>query len=320
MTRSKLEPRRSAEGLLIRARRGDLPAEQQVLLRAALDSSASLRLAYQVGRDFDYVQRVQAGDDELIVRACERVLRRPSSSRNTRSVALALLSAALLLGATGAAASGWLGRWQAEPEQVNERSASPQTQQTASRRGQAAHASAPEQQSEAKTAKVMTIGTEHEASAPQPARETPPGPAQSMPASNPPAARSAASMFRQANAARRNGDFRVAKAIYAELQAVFPNTTEARISRVSLGKLHLSAGRAHQAERQFRLYLTTGGGHLNEEALVGRAEALARLGNTDEELRVWGQLRSQHPGSLYAARAGKRIQELNMGELGKPHE
>jgi TolA-binding protein len=101
--------------------------------------------------------------------------------------------------------------------------------------------------------------------------------------------------------------------LFAELQRSFPSTSEARVSRVSLGKLLLGAGRAREAEQQFRAYLTQRG-DLTEEALVGRAESLARLGQRADERGVWRELLTSRPSSVYATRARERLRELTPGE------
>jgi TolA-binding protein len=117
-------------------------------------------------------------------------------------------------------------------------------------------------------------------------------------------------LFRDARAARRTGELESARALYSELQASFPESSEARVSRVSLGKLLLLEGDAAAAERQFRAYLASAGGDLVEEALVGRAEALARLGESGEERRVWQLLQARYPSSVYGERARKRLEEM----------
>jgi TolA-binding protein len=122
--------------------------------------------------------------------------------------------------------------------------------------------------------------------------------------------RTAATLFRDARAARRQGELATARSLYAELQASFPESAEARVSRVALGKLLLMAGDGAAAERQFRLYLAGSGGDLIEEALLGRAEALGRLGRSGEERRVWQELGARYPSSVYAERARKRLDEL----------
>jgi TolA-binding protein len=121
--------------------------------------------------------------------------------------------------------------------------------------------------------------------------------------------------FRKANAARRDGDLASASALYTGLQSKFPTSDEARLSHVSLGKLLLSSGKAADAERQFSLYIAAGGGELAEEALVGRAESLHRLGRTAEERKTWQSLLRDSPAGIYAARAKQRLEDLDSGDL-----
>ncbi|HEV3192459.1 MAG TPA: hypothetical protein VGY54_18240, partial [Polyangiaceae bacterium] len=64
----------SSENLLLRAREGKLSDAQRRDLERALEMSETLRVAYRVGRDFDRLCAVQAGDDERIARAAGRAL------------------------------------------------------------------------------------------------------------------------------------------------------------------------------------------------------------------------------------------------------
>jgi TolA-binding protein len=131
------------------------------------------------------------------------------------------------------------------------------------------------------------------------------------PASSPPTSElTAAELFRRAGLARREGKLAQARATFLELERRFPDSEEARLARVSLGKLLLDTGDADQALRQFDEYLGARSGALAEEALVGRAQALGRLGRAVEEERVWRDLLSRYPRSVYAARARQRLDEL----------
>jgi TolA-binding protein len=116
----------------------------------------------------------------------------------------------------------------------------------------------------------------------------------------------AASLFREATAARHAADFGRARALYLRLESEFPASPEAQLAHVSLGKVLLSMGRASEAEQQFAVYLRVGGG-LTEEALVGRAQSLARLGRGDDERRVWETPMRQFPSSVYAVQARDRL-------------
>jgi TolA-binding protein len=108
-------------------------------------------------------------------------------------------------------------------------------------------------------------------------------------------------LFSAANAARRRGDVDAAIAGYHELQAKFPGSSEAALSRVSLGNLSLRRGASAQALEQFDAYLRQqAGGSLREEALRGKAEALGRLGRKAEARAAWKALLTQYPDSAYA--------------------
>jgi hypothetical protein len=96
-----------------------------------------------------------------------------------------------------------------------------------------------------------------------------------------------------------------------ELDATFPGSSEARVSRVSLGKLFLRAGRPSDAEAVFAQYLRSGAADLREEALVGRAEALMALGRYADERNIWQELVRGYPASVHANRARGRIAELD---------
>jgi len=56
------------ENLAIRARRGDLSHKELAELQRWLQESATLRVTYQIGRDFDRLAAVQAGDEACVAR------------------------------------------------------------------------------------------------------------------------------------------------------------------------------------------------------------------------------------------------------------
>lgn len=122
-----------------------------------------------------------------------------------------------------------------------------------------------------------------------------------------------AELFARANQLRRADDVNEAVGVYRELQRSFPGSSEALVSRVALGRLLLDRlGNAAGALGQFDSYLASSrGGSLGEEALVGRALALGRLGRASEESRAWSALLAAHPTSTYAARARARIEQLS---------
>ena len=98
------------------------------------------------------------------------------------------------------------------------------------------------------------------------------------------------------------------------MQAHFPGSPEATLSFLSLGDLllsqgaiALSQGALAQALAQFDAYLASGDTMMAEEALVGRARTLARLGRTEEERAAWRALLSRFPQSDYRWRAQQRL-------------
>jgi TolA-binding protein len=304
MTTAKRPMLHEPEDLSVRVRRGDSTAEERRTLEQALEGSALLRVAHQVGRDFDHAARVLSGDDELIARASARTLARPIR-RGRRRAALFLGVAATLALATTAAATGFYFA-------NNESKETRPPEQASGPRG-ALHPAAPAKalKKAPDEAPPQETGTLHEPE-PRTAAPRPHAPAEAL-------KKTAAELFRDANQARRAGDFELARSLYAELQTKYPGTDEASVSRVSLGKLLLAAGRAREADREFRSYLSTGRKNLEEEALLGRADALGRLGESGEERRVWEALLKSHPSSVYATRARQRLGELaRMGASDAP--
>jgi TolA-binding protein len=120
---------------------------------------------------------------------------------------------------------------------------------------------------------------------------------------------SAAELFARANLLRRRDEVSEAAAVYRELQRSFPGSAEELLSRVVLGRLLLDRlGEPTAAIVQFDSYLAGASqGSLREEALVGRAVALGRLGRVTEERHAWNALLDAFPRSTSAARARARI-------------
>ena len=123
-------------------------------------------------------------------------------------------------------------------------------------------------------------------------------------------AESAAQLFARANAARRQGDVPGALAAYRRLQATYPASAEASLSHVAVGRALLDGGgSASEALVAFDGYLARGG-PLAEEALVGRALALGKLGRAGDERRAWETLLARFPLSISGSRARARLAEL----------
>jgi TolA-binding protein len=132
-----------------------------------------------------------------------------------------------------------------------------------------------------------------------------------VPAPAPPAARRAggevASLFDAANDARRRGDYGRALQLQRELASRFPQSREAHVGRATLARLLLDRGDPGGALGNFDAYLAQGSGELGEEAMVGRATALERLGRTRDARGAWEALLAAYPGTPYAAHAKARL-------------
>jgi len=124
---------------------------------------------------------------------------------------------------------------------------------------------------------------------------------------------SAAETFSRANLARREGKVKEAVRLYRTLQERFAGSSEELVSRVALGRLLLDRlGDSRGALVQFNSYLASpGSGALREEAMVGRALALGRLGRGGEERAAWTALLDTWPKSAHAKRAQARLAELD---------
>jgi TolA-binding protein len=119
----------------------------------------------------------------------------------------------------------------------------------------------------------------------------------------------AALLFEQANGLRRDGQTRDAAARYRELGARFPQSAEARLSLVLLGRLELDHGDASAALARFDAYVATGEQALREQALAGRARALLRLDREAGACAAFADLLRDFPSSAYAPMARARCEK-----------
>jgi hypothetical protein len=118
----------------------------------------------------------------------------------------------------------------------------------------------------------------------------------------------AADLFREANALRAGGRRDEAERAYDDLERRFPTSSEAAVARVTLGRLYAQDGKTSAALAQFDAYLAApGDGALREEALVGRASALEKLGDRAAERVAWKALLDAYPASASAAHARVRV-------------
>jgi TolA-binding protein len=119
-----------------------------------------------------------------------------------------------------------------------------------------------------------------------------------------------AKLFGEANQARRSGDIGRASGLYRLLQEQFPGSAEAELSRVTLSLLLLDSGDAQGALVGFERYLAGASRGLEAEALVGRARALGRLGRRDLEVSAWREVQRKYPRSIYGRQATERLAAL----------
>jgi TolA-binding protein len=305
------------EELLDREHWGVLTFHERQRLEAHAARCAACALVRRAALDFAVERSAWPADDALIEAMTsgafgappasgrfENLPRRASPRRRRRSWAMAAI---VMFAATGAAASLWSVRRVLLPHAVV--NVAPMTHQE----GGDVRGSPP-----ASKVDLLAVPTQVPAAPTDPSRLAPP---RELGAAGAPAARprpseesplSAEQVFASANEARRRGDSSQAVKLYRQLQQQFPGTREETTSRVLLGRLLLDRGDdASQALALFTRYLEQSpNGTLAEEARLGRALALMRLGRPLEERQAWQQLLSAHPNTIHAERARKRLDEL----------
>jgi hypothetical protein len=306
------------EEMLDAARRGTLGAAAALDLRAHLARCAACRLSLTLPDDLRAEAAVTGADDALLASMVRGALsatlveprapierpRRPRAAGGGMGVAAALV--VLLVGGGGAAVwsmggSTFVRRFVPEILQLSRRAPA--------RRVSVATEAAPAR------APVVAPPAAVEPLAPAPVEPlAPPAPPPHLPRLHvplPPPRASADELFADANRARRAGDVALALRRYAELRRAFAGSREEITSRVVVGDLLLAEGPTRDALASFDSYLATSpNGTLAEEALVGRASALMRLGRRDEEREAWTRLLREHPDSVQGARARGRLAEL----------
>jgi hypothetical protein len=296
------------EHLVDRVRRGEASSDERTRLQEHLAMCPACRFEVGLAGTLDLEAEVLFGDPHVMQRVWEgtreRLFATGSAARGTvtrrrRRTLVALAAAAIVSGGLGWAAA--LGSDLLRPTE-----AAPST----------AVAVTP-----AAPPSVAAVAVDP----PSPALEAQPSPS---PSSSAAAAtdtkrapqRSASELFSEANAARRSGAGQHAAGLYRELQHVFPRSSEAALSRVTLGRLLLDRLSAPAgALREFDAYLASASrGSLREEALVGRALALGRLGRTTEESAAWQALLMYNPNTTYAEHARRRAGASAQPPPGRP--
>jgi TolA-binding protein len=338
-------PNDHPENLGVRARRGALLSGEEAELNRLLEASPVLRMAHQLGRDFDQIAGVEAGDEQRVARFVERALeaRRARHQRRFEPLRVSPWMAAAAVFAVCGVAFGLRGLWLPQPKITATTPSAPAlTHHTGPVRELAGPRAAVEpgdetsavttqsNQNVAPQSLQVPLGVQAQPLNPANPVRTP-GTPTALPTSEPirtpsddsqrkdstatfsldqPTESSAAALLRHANRARSAGQIERAIMLLEELQAKFGNSPEAHVSLVSLGKLLMLSGSLGQALQQFTSYLQRSG-PLEEEALVGRAQALQRLGQIDDERNTWQRLLARFPSSVYVAAARERLAALS---------
>ncbi len=120
-----------------------------------------------------------------------------------------------------------------------------------------------------------------------------------------------ANLFENESEARRHGDYGRALDLDGTLEGRYPTSREAQASRAIVGRLLLDRGDPQAALAKFDAYLAAGSGQLGEEAMIGRATALDRLGRNDEAVRAWSALLAAFPETPFASHARTRLESSN---------
>jgi hypothetical protein len=329
MKREGLRDDLHPEELLVKASQGALGVDEEADLRAHVERCPACALQLELREDVELALAPTDFDYEVGARAVERLAASTDWGAQPRTrllgigrppvAARAAFVLAIVLG-TGVAASavvlGTRGHlWDVRPPEP------------AASGGAANHAP----RVRAKKAAAEVVEPEALAVAPPavplavapPAVSTPQATVALPAASSAPAARAsreltardverAGEYFGAAERARREGNVSEARRLYGLLAAGFAGTREELASRVLRGQMYLDdLDDAAAALRSFDLYLRDQpSGALAEEALVGRAQALRRLGRAAAETEAWSELLALHPRSLQAELARERLAAL----------
>jgi TolA-binding protein len=324
------------DGLLVRAERGELTESEAGRLARHVAACALCRFEQSARRAFEEKLSDVRGEpdlDTLVTRALSgagtgtgtdhRSTKRQRSPRMAPLVAAAVASIVSIAGVAGAARM--VGIWPAPPRAASSVTAAPVTTmpplpRKALARNPDPGPAPPEIETNGAGTKVIATGDEPvRASASAPSRAAGTVSARTerrrsieMAASRPlreeARASSARSLFASANEARIDGRFDHAVGLYGELLSTYPESPEANLAHVTLGRLFLDRGDNRAALRELDVYVTSSHADLREEAMVARAVALSRLGRTSEEREAWAELLKSYPESSHAARARLRLE------------
>jgi len=330
-----------SEERMDRARRGMLPAPEMIDFATHLTTCPDCRMAWRIAADFQGSAGPVPGDERIVERAARAAL--ASGRRPARRWVSAIPAAAAVVVAAGVASGAMAlrARYLQPP-------GSPRATPALSRRGgrsspRPIHTGAPAPASSPDLAappdapaaplsppalpavQSAAAGRGPQAAASSlPARPAnrssvsrPISPASSAPTLAPPAQSPAGTgrcvkgqeALARAVHQRNEGDSDAALESFLQLQAECTGLPEALVSLVSMGDLLLGRGDASQALASFDAYLRGApSGTLAPEALVGKAQAQARLGRLEEAQATWREVARRFPRSPYARHASGEAQ------------
>jgi len=292
------------EVMLDAARRGTLSARGEADLRAHLGRCVACRLTLALPDDLRAEAAPTSADAALVALMVRGAMagepRAVYAGRAGRRVAVA---AALLLVGAGAGTAVWASR------DTLARRFLPEIIELVHARGAAV--APPATTASVARPPAPVVVEEPPALAPAPEAVGPAGEKRAHVVRAVRAETSAEALFADANRARREGDDAGALRGYAALRRAYPGTRQEVTARVVVGQLRLGHGEARDALASFDSYLAAGSdGALAEEARVGRALALMRLGRHDEEREAWTTLLRLYPDSVQGPRARDRLAQL----------
>lgn len=315
-----------AENLSILERRGQLDESSRRRLELCLASSETLRAMHELGHKFDEVPDSLPQDRAILQRmaaiAVARFEGKPGhvwfGTALRRKVAW-LCAASLLLGALGAGASLWprfspfigIGAHHSTQLKTQRGAASPTHSEQLHHEpirapGDLSNAPliSPDSRSDNSANRDMPLSAPAESAGRANNSRFASSSSEAREMSGP------ADVFSAANAARHAGDLVRAIGLYRELETKYPQSDEARLTHMLLGRLELSRGNAGPALLECERYLESApNGALAQEALQGKARALHLLGIKDEERKVWSELLRRFPQSAYADTAREHLSE-----------
>jgi len=300
--------RRCPDDLVVRGRRAPLTELERHALATHLSQCAECRASSALAMLFEAIPDHQPGDGDLLARVAEKAIRAPRGAGRAPGLRVAVVVALMVLSATGATAA-----WMAYRETTTHGPApSPTVPVTpGATHGRTPLAIPPTLPDDSPPRDTPKVSAEVPVVVETPRRRTAPTPTLAPPPSRELPESTAASVFADANAARRRGEIPKAIALYESLRERFPDSSQALLSFISVGDLLLGEGAADKAVAAYGAYLRGAPhGALTEEALYGRARGLRLAGRSAEERQTWQELLRRFPRSAYEPTASWRLREL----------